>query len=298
MALQLIVEHGQEQGRIYPLHEGENLVGRSSECDVVLKAADVSRKHIRIDTAATSATIHNLSRYGALLDSAPLEAFADLMGGQRISLGLSTVLLVQETDDTTDDEPEHSHTVVSHTVASAEPVPEEPEPIAAEREAIAAPASEDPSSAPSPSPDADAQASDADIDDAAPPPVVDAPPAVGTADDEDGPMSGHVDFWLHDDETQDSYDPVSVASVTSAAGDVVEKQNDYTRSSAGAAIAPPPDGPIDFDEEADGPKTRGMSEEAVAYLRRVQEKKARQRKWLLILILAALAIVAACLLGR
>ena len=100
--LKLIVEMGFAQGKDFTLCEGETVIGRSSECGVRVAAMDVSRKHLSITVSGDRATVKNLSSHGAQLDGQDLTGTAELKDGQRLSLGVTTVLLFRRIPDASD----------------------------------------------------------------------------------------------------------------------------------------------------------------------------------------------------
>lgn len=72
----------------FPLLEGENLIGRGSECGVRIASSTVSRVHARLSVDGNQATIEDLeSKNGTYLGGNRLEAPARLSPGDEIRVG-------------------------------------------------------------------------------------------------------------------------------------------------------------------------------------------------------------------
>lgn len=75
-------------GRSWPLHGGENVVGRDPAADVVIDAASVSRRHAVIRVEGTEARVADLeSKNGTFLGGAPVGEGAVLSDGDEIVFG-------------------------------------------------------------------------------------------------------------------------------------------------------------------------------------------------------------------
>lgn len=75
-------------GRRFPLHEGENLIGRDPASDVWLDASSVSRRHARILIDTAGAALEDLrSKNGTVVAGVPVEGRISLRGGERIQAG-------------------------------------------------------------------------------------------------------------------------------------------------------------------------------------------------------------------
>jgi signal transduction histidine kinase len=95
----LVVIHGVDQGRQFPLTEPSVLVGRHSQNPIQLHDNQVSRRHFELRATATGYQVHDLgSGNGTRLNGQNVQ-LADLNTGDRISIG-ETVLLY-----TSDEEP-------------------------------------------------------------------------------------------------------------------------------------------------------------------------------------------------
>ena len=74
--------------RDFPLLEGENLIGRGSECGVRIASSTVSRVHARLNIDGNQATIEDLeSKNGTYLAGQRLDAPARLSPGDEIRVG-------------------------------------------------------------------------------------------------------------------------------------------------------------------------------------------------------------------
>ena len=72
----------------FPLLEGENLIGRGSECGVRIASSTVSRVHARLSIDGNQATIEDLeSKNGTFVAGNRLEAPARLSPGDEIRVG-------------------------------------------------------------------------------------------------------------------------------------------------------------------------------------------------------------------
>jgi DNA-binding winged helix-turn-helix (wHTH) protein len=74
--------------RDFPLFEGENLIGRGSECGIRIASSTVSRVHARLSVDGNQATIEDLdSKNGTFVAGTRLEAPARLSPGDEIRVG-------------------------------------------------------------------------------------------------------------------------------------------------------------------------------------------------------------------
>jgi DNA-binding winged helix-turn-helix (wHTH) protein len=80
------------EGRLVPLIEGENVVGRGDECHVRVRSAKVSRRHARIVVAGGRATIEDLgSKNGTFVGTRPVEGARLLSEGDEILVGAAVL---------------------------------------------------------------------------------------------------------------------------------------------------------------------------------------------------------------
>jgi DNA-binding winged helix-turn-helix (wHTH) protein len=80
------------------LAEGENILGRSAECSLVIDATTVSRRHARITVARGAASIEDLeSTNGTFVNKQPAKAPIQLKDGDEVSLG-SAALRFRKSD--------------------------------------------------------------------------------------------------------------------------------------------------------------------------------------------------------
>jgi DNA-binding winged helix-turn-helix (wHTH) protein len=76
------------EDRTFPLHAGENVLGRGPEAAIRIDGAGVSRRHARIVVTEDGATIEDLgSKNGTFVDERRLDAPAALEDGCRFRLG-------------------------------------------------------------------------------------------------------------------------------------------------------------------------------------------------------------------
>ena len=74
--------------RDFPLFEGENLIGRGSECGIRIPSSTVSRVHARLTVDGAQGTIEDLeSKNGTFVAGARLEGPARLSAGDEIRVG-------------------------------------------------------------------------------------------------------------------------------------------------------------------------------------------------------------------
>jgi DNA-binding winged helix-turn-helix (wHTH) protein len=74
--------------RDFPLFEGENLIGRGSECGIRIASSTVSRVHARLNVEGNQATIEDLeSKNGTFVRGSRLDARANLAPGDEIRIG-------------------------------------------------------------------------------------------------------------------------------------------------------------------------------------------------------------------
>jgi hypothetical protein len=301
---ELVADRGIERGAVFPLKEGENLIGRSIDCAVQLMASDISRTHLMIRVSGPTVTAENLSQRACLLDGQPLQAPTAVRSGQQFTLGRTTLLTLREVEEIptrppADDEFHDLPTQPGGAVGAVRPDPEgrvsEPE----QPNAVTIP------SVSAPSPNAGPVAKKAEEvggDDASG--VGDVflsrAPAAGDAD-VDEPLSGFVDLRAKPEEAaEDSFEAVSMVGV--ARGPLVKKDTDFAPSlDSGSIVVPgavPPPREEVQESEDDEPKTQGLSRDAMDYIRRQQRRKARIRMAIIVGgIILGLVLLAALILN-
>ena len=111
MIFRVIEDKGLDRGLTKTLTAGTYSVGRSSDCDIRLKAPDVSRQHIKLEITDAGLTVEPYEGKKCLLDGEPLTGSVQVASGQRVTLGRNTVLRFEanegaapEDDDLLDDE--------------------------------------------------------------------------------------------------------------------------------------------------------------------------------------------------
>jgi predicted component of type VI protein secretion system len=284
--LKLIVETGFAQGKDFTLCEGETVIGRSSECGVRLAAMDVSRKHLSITVSGNRATVQNLSSHGTQIDGQDLTGAAELADGQRLSLGLTTVLLFRDVPDASDADADD---LLAETHSSEDTIPESlPGPSAP-------PAPPEPDQPPVPEPvsepsllpldEAVAAAPEDEFDD-----LVSAEdgavPLQVAVEHDSGPK---VDVVVRTDLPEDDFDFVSQESVRP--GQIISKDEAF--EPVADDFVPQPEAWAQVPSE-EGGHTQPMNPEAVKFLRQIQEKRARNRR---IMIVAAIVLGLVALAG-
>ncbi len=90
------IEKGDSEGTAFDLHEGEVVIGRSHSAGIRLRAVDISGQHVKLTLSGQKVVVENLSKYGTYLDSAPLTEPIAIQPGQRILIGKTTVLVLEE----------------------------------------------------------------------------------------------------------------------------------------------------------------------------------------------------------
>ena len=99
MQFRLVVEEGEQKGAVFPVGDGDTLIGRSHSADVRLRQPDVSARHVRIARFGSEIVVENLSRFGTLLDGEPLSEPVAMHPGQRLQLGDNTVIVMNTVPD-------------------------------------------------------------------------------------------------------------------------------------------------------------------------------------------------------
>jgi DNA-binding winged helix-turn-helix (wHTH) protein len=80
--------------QVFPLIEGEHVAGRGDECELVIDAETVSRRHACIHVRAGSASIEDLdSTNGTSVNGTRISAATPLVDGNQIALGTAKLLI-------------------------------------------------------------------------------------------------------------------------------------------------------------------------------------------------------------
>ena len=91
----LIVQSGPDSGKSFPLVQGENVIGRDNDCQIILSDQTVSRQHAMVRRQEEACTVHDLgSRTGTRVDGETLTELI-LSSGDIISIGRSELTLMQ-----------------------------------------------------------------------------------------------------------------------------------------------------------------------------------------------------------
>jgi pSer/pThr/pTyr-binding forkhead associated (FHA) protein len=92
--LYIRVTSGQQAGREFALPEGEYIIGRGEDADVVVADGTVSERHAKVVVTAQRVTIEDLgSRNGTKLRDIPLRGVALLTQGDRVFLGRAEIVV-------------------------------------------------------------------------------------------------------------------------------------------------------------------------------------------------------------
>lgn len=87
VALGLIGTDGQFYGREITVPGGTSTIGRGPDCDIVLDAADVSRRHARVTLGSGTARLEDMnSTNGTFLNGDPIR-IADIADGDEVQFG-------------------------------------------------------------------------------------------------------------------------------------------------------------------------------------------------------------------
>ena len=90
----LVVKAGVDSGKSYMVKEGDNLVGRASECTVKLTDESVSRQHAMVRWQNGKLALFDLSSTsGTELDGRPIRGNL-LQNGDMIEMGRSKIILM------------------------------------------------------------------------------------------------------------------------------------------------------------------------------------------------------------
>lgn len=97
----LVAREGQLIGQRWTIDSDEFLIGRGSDCHIVLPERQVSRHHVKITQESGRYTVHDLgSRNGTHLNGNQIDGQAVLQDGDEISIALCVKLVFVGTDAT------------------------------------------------------------------------------------------------------------------------------------------------------------------------------------------------------
>lgn len=97
----LVAREGQLTGQRWTIESDEFLIGRGSDCQIILPERQVSRHHVRITHENGRYTLHDLgSRNGTHLNGNQIEGSTVLQDGDEISIALCVKLVFVGTDAT------------------------------------------------------------------------------------------------------------------------------------------------------------------------------------------------------
>ena len=97
----LVAREGQLVGQRWTIENDDFLIGRGSDCQIVLQERQVSRHNVRITQENGRYTLHDLgSRNGTHLNGSQIDGLAILQDGDEISIALAVKLVFVGTDAT------------------------------------------------------------------------------------------------------------------------------------------------------------------------------------------------------
>lgn len=97
----LIIREGQLLGQRWTIDGNEFLIGRGSECDLVLPERQVSRHHVRITNDRDRFTLHDLgSKNGTHINGQQLSGSVVLKDGDQIQIALCVTMIFVGTEAT------------------------------------------------------------------------------------------------------------------------------------------------------------------------------------------------------
>lgn len=89
-----------ESGRRYPLMEGDNVLGRASDCEVSLELASISRHHALITVEDDRITLRDLrSKNGTFVRGRRVDETVEIRDGDQIRLGSVTLIFTSASAD-------------------------------------------------------------------------------------------------------------------------------------------------------------------------------------------------------
>ena len=91
----IIVQAGPDAGKSFTLSQGDNVIGRESDCSILLSDETVSRHHAVVRSKQDRFVVFDLgSRTGTQVDGEAIRGYA-LSPGDAVSLGRTEVVLMQ-----------------------------------------------------------------------------------------------------------------------------------------------------------------------------------------------------------
>jgi len=97
----LVIQEGERVGQRWPIQNDNMLVGRGTECDLVLPEKQVSRQHIRIKVVHDQYFIEDLdSKNGTWVNGAPLKGERPLRDGDEIHIAMVVKMSFVESEAT------------------------------------------------------------------------------------------------------------------------------------------------------------------------------------------------------
>src|SRR5579864_2018377 len=97
----LLINEGEKAGQRWTIQSDTVVIGRGSECDLLLPERQVSRQHIRIRRLDDRYTVEDLeSKNGTWINGQPLKGQRELHDSDEISLGMAVRMVFMESEAT------------------------------------------------------------------------------------------------------------------------------------------------------------------------------------------------------
>ena len=97
----LLINEGEKAGQRWTIQTDTVVIGRGSECDLLLPERQVSRQHIRIQRVDDRYTVEDLeSKNGTWINGQPLKGTRELHDSDEISLGMAVRMVFMESEAT------------------------------------------------------------------------------------------------------------------------------------------------------------------------------------------------------
>lgn len=97
----LLINEGEKAGQRWTIQSDTVVIGRGSECDLLLPERQISRQHIRIRRMDDRYTVEDLeSKNGTWINGQPLKGQRELHDSDEISLGMAVRMVFMESEAT------------------------------------------------------------------------------------------------------------------------------------------------------------------------------------------------------
>ncbi len=92
----LVIKMSHQKAQVYPLKEGETVVGRGEECNLVLPNVSVSRQHARILVGRQNVTVEDLDSQNGIQVNGKVTKQQPLKPGDEIQVGRFTLVFLSD----------------------------------------------------------------------------------------------------------------------------------------------------------------------------------------------------------